>query len=355
MTGAQAVRLGPVCENAVVPVTDRWRVGEEGVGAFDAWCVGRRWPMVRVPTERDIGIDGFVQVTDDEGDPTGDVFAVQVKSGASYLRATGGAVPVEDHRELWMYSSSPVIAVVHDPATGVMWWSNASDALDHEPNLTTVAVTTPLPAADQSVMPLLRSVRLRADFRSGVPRGIGSTDPDEQVAAAWQSLMLGVRSSHALIALRRVLVSLDPLARVHAVEALAHCTPHPDILWTKDTLLPRPVRDQVCATFRWSLDELAALLEVIDENGIDRGSIGQSMYMLIFEDPGCAALLRRGAVELLSNGDDVAGWAAYLAVAHAEDQQAEWDLLVRLEPALRSSFVAPYIDESLTHGIVSLD
>src|SRR5690606_29372662 len=129
---------------------------------------------------------GFVQVTDGDGKPTGDVFAVQVKSGASYLRATGGAVPVGDHRELWRHASSPVIAVVHDPASGSMWWANASDALDNDPNLTTVAVTTPLPEGDQDVMPLLRSVRLHADFRFGVPRGIGSTDVDEQVAAAWQ-------------------------------------------------------------------------------------------------------------------------------------------------------------------------
>jgi hypothetical protein len=311
--------------------------------------------MVRVPTERDIGIDGFVQVTDDEGKPTGDVFAVQVKSGASYLRATGGAVPVDDHRELWKNASSPVIAVIHDPATGAMWWANASDELDHNPILTTVAVTTPLPAGDQDVMPLLRSVRLHADFRFGVPRGIGSADVDEQVAAAWQSLMLGFRSSHALIALRRVLVSLDPVARAHAVESLAHCTPHPDIFWSKDTLLPRAVRDEVCATFRWSLEELVALLEVIDENGIDRGSTGQSMYMLIYEDPRCAALLRKGAVDLLARDDELAGWAAYLAVAHAEDQRAEWNLLLGLEGALADSFVAPFINEGLALGAVSLN
>jgi hypothetical protein len=311
--------------------------------------------MVRVPTERDIGIDAFVQVTDDEGQPTGDVFAVQVKSGASYLRATGGAVPVGDHRKLWKHASSPVIAVVHDPATGAMWWANASDALDHDPNLTSIAVTTPLPAADQDVRALLRSVRLQADFRFGVPRGIGSTDVDEQVAAAWQALVLAFRSSHALIALRRVLVSFDPIARAHAVQSLAHCTPHPDIFWTKDTLLPRAVREEVCATFRWSLEELAALLEVIDENGIDRGSIGQSVYMLIFEDPGCAALLRKGAAELLARDDELAGWAAYLAVAHADDQQAEWDILLRLEPALTGSFVAPYINEGLAYGMIPLD
>lgn len=338
-----------------MPVTDSWRIGEEGIGAFDAWCVARRWPMVRVPTERDIGIDGFVQVTDGDGKPTGDVFAVQVKSGSSYLRTAGGAVPVDDHRDLWKHASSPVIAVVHDPASGAMWWSNASDALDHDPHLTMVAVTAPLPAGDQDVMPLLRSVRLHADFRFGVPRGIGSTDVDEQVAAAWQSLILGFRSAHALIALRRVLVSLDPIARADAVESLAHCTPHPDIFWTKDSLLPIAIREEVCATFRWSLEELAALIEVIDENGIDRGSIGQSVYMLIFEDPGCAALLLRGAVELLVLDEELAGWAAYLAVAHAEDQQAEWNLLLSLEPSLAGSFVAPYITEGLAHGAVSLD
>lgn len=338
-----------------MPVTDNWKTGEQGIGAFDAWCVERRWPMVRVPTERDIGIDGFVQVTDDDGKPTGDVFGVQVKSGSSYLRASGGAVPVDTHRDLWRNASAPVIAVVHDPATGTMWWSNASDALDNDPDLATVAVTTHLPTGDEDVMPLLRSVRLNSDFRLGVPRGIGSLDVDEQAAAAWQSLILGFRSSHALVALRRVLVSLDPLARAHAVESLAHCTPHPDIFWTKDTLLPTDVRKEVCATFRWSADEIAALLGVIDENGIDRGSVGQSMYMLIFEDPNCGTVLRKTALALMGSDAQLAGWAAYLAVAHADDQQAEWDLLMSREPALATNFVAPYINEGLAHGGVSLD
>jgi len=341
--------------NDEVPVTDRWRIGEEGIGAFDAWCVERRWPMVRVPTERDIGIDGFVQVTNDEGRPTGDVFAVQVKSGVSYLRSTGGAVGVGDHRELWRYASSPVIVVVHDPGTGAMWWANASDALEQDPTLTTITVTEPLPTGDEDALSLLRSVRLRADFRFGVPRGIGSTDVDEQAAAAWQSLMLGSRSSHSLVALRRVIANLDPVARAHAVNVLAHCTPHPDIFWTPDTLLPRAIRDEVCSTMRWSLEELAALLEVIDENGIDRGSTGQSMFMLVFEDPSCGELLRQGAVAFLARDEELAGWAAYLAVAHADDQQAEWNVLLDLAPALVSSFVAPYIDEGLAHGAVSLD
>ena len=338
-----------------MPVTDRWKTGETGIGAFDAWCIARRWPMVRVPTERDIGIDGFVQVTDDEGEPTGDIFAVQVKSGASYLRATGGSVPVGDHRDLWTKAGSPVVVIVYDPATGELWWANASDALARDQKLTTIAATTRLPADDRDVMPLLRSVRLHADFRIGVPRGIGSTDVDEQVTAAWASLLLGSRSSHALIALRRVLVSLDVVARAHAVESLAHCTPHPDIFWTKDTLLASSIRDEVCATFRWSVDELIALLEVIDENGIDRGSVGQSVYMLIFEDPGCSALLRNGAAEVLARDAALAGWAAYLAVAHAVDQKAEWDLLIEFEPALAGTFVAPYVMEGLKHGGVSLD
>jgi hypothetical protein len=131
---------------------------------------------------------------------------------------------------------------------------------------------------------------------------------------------------------------------------------HPDnggIFWTKDTLLPRVVTDEVRATLRWSLDELAALLEVIDENGIDPGSIGQSIYMVIFEDPGCSPLLRKGGLESARN-DELAGRAAYLAVAHADHQQEEWEVLLGLAPALRSSFVAPYINEGLAHGTESL-
>lgn len=329
----------------------RWKTGERGIGAFDQWRVERDWRMVRVPTERDPGIDGFIQVTGEGGHPTGEVFAVQVKSGASYRRAKGYAVPVEQHRQSWRHASVPVIAVVYDPDSKQLLWGNATEQLLAEPKLTYIKVTFDLPLPDQDPVPLLRSIRLSTDFRGGLPRGLGSIQSREQVEAAWQCLVLGFQSPYALIALRRVLPPLQPPAAKEAVVVLSHCTPHPDIFWTSGTLLPNEIRKLVSASMFWSTSEVRFLLGLIDdENGVDRGSFGQDVYMLIFEDPHHVDLLGQVAVEAADEDPTVAGWAAYLAVAAAEQQAEQWDVLLKRQPAVRDTFVFEHITDLLAKG-----
>jgi hypothetical protein len=336
-------------------VTPTWRTGEAGLHALEAWCTDRLWPLVRVPVERDVGIDAFVQVTDAEGVATGDIFGVQVKAGSSYLRSDGGTVPVERHGDLWREASVPVIAVVHDPDTGALWWGNATQTLRADPAARSVRVDAILPGKDDDAMPLLRSIRLASDFRLGLPRGLGSVDPDEQREAVWQAFALGFMAPHALVVLRRILPHLAVEAATEAVVALSHCTPHPDIFWTKGNLLPTETRSAVAATFRWTPAEVVRMLGTIDENGIDRGSIGQCVYMLIYEDPGCIEVLAQVAVDSVGKDPELAGWAAYLAVARSEHQGREWGDLLTRAPLLGRTFVGDYVDDALAgDGFVSL-
>lgn len=336
-----------------------WSTGERGVGAFDAWCVERSWPMVRVPTERDVGIDGFVQVTDGERRPTGEVFAVQVRSGPTYKRATDYVVPVERHGRMWRDASVPVIAVVHDTADGSLWWSNATEVLRASPDVTNIAVRTRLPDPSADPMPLLRSVRLSADFRGGLPRGLGSDSVEDQLQAVWQSFALGFRDANALVAVRRVIASLFEETAHAAVNALSYCIYHPDNFLTPGNLLPPQVRAQVAASFRWRQTEVLFLLRLIDdENGIDRGSIGQTVYLLIFEDPEHVQKLSEVAEYAAAFDLDLAGWAAYLAVAGADeqDQLDLWRSLLTRQPLLRGTFVSDTIGRSLsTVGFLSLE
>ena len=340
-----------------MPISNSWRTGEQGVIAFEAWCTACLWPFVRVPTERDVGIDGFVQVTSD-GIPTGDVFAVQIKTGRSYLRGSAGAVPVRDHGDFWRSSSIPVVAVVHDPETGRLWWGNATEALRREPSLRTISVKTLLPpSAHGDLSPLLRSVKM-TELRGGLPRGLGSLVGAEQADAVWQSFALGFNSPNALVAVRRLLAHFDTDAAREAVIALSHCTPHPDIFCTDRNFLPRSSREAVAATFSWTHWEIRALLSLIleDENGINRGSVGQCVYMLLFEDSGCVQKLETTAIDLARADPEIAGWSAYLAIVRSDEQREQWRQLLGLAPALSESFVGRFIDDALEEfGFISLD
>jgi hypothetical protein len=64
---------------------------------------------------------------------------------------------------------------------------------------------------------------------------------------------------------------------------LAHIPWHPDIAWTGDETISPETREFGRKLFceRFGRRELIKLLECIDENGIDRGSIGQSVVAII--------------------------------------------------------------------------
>ena len=108
----------------------------------------------------------------------------------------------------------------------------------------------------------------------------------------------------------------------------------------------------------WSQSEIRAFLDLIDddEGGIDRGSIGQTVFLLLYQDSAIVEKLIRFALHAAAEDPDLAGWAAYLAVAKVEDQAALWADMVKEQPLLEATFIAPQISDALFNwGFVSLE
>jgi hypothetical protein len=77
----------------------------------------------------DFGIDGQIEVVDGNGHPTGQLLAVQVKSGPSYFKRGQEAVAfyVDDgHLKYWDQHTLPVILVLHNPEDEQTIWQWAS-------------------------------------------------------------------------------------------------------------------------------------------------------------------------------------------------------------------------------------
>ena len=84
----------------------------------------------------DVGIDGQIELVDAEGRATGRIVAVQVKSGASYLRDAGEDWvfhPEEKHRIYWEIFPLPVLLMLHSPADGITYWVDARQVLRSTP------------------------------------------------------------------------------------------------------------------------------------------------------------------------------------------------------------------------------
>lgn len=84
-------------------------------------CIWRETPSA------DVGIDGQIEYVDLNGNCTGHVVAVQVKSGASYVKKVAGGIsftPTDRHASYWERFPLPVLVVIHDPATGNSYWAD---------------------------------------------------------------------------------------------------------------------------------------------------------------------------------------------------------------------------------------
>ncbi|QSV44752.1 DUF4365 domain-containing protein [Geobacter benzoatilyticus] len=77
----------------------------------------------------DVGIDGQIELVNDDGTCAGSIVAAQVKSGCSYFESHDEGyvyfTPEEKHRHYWGNFPVPVILFLHNPATDLTLWIDA--------------------------------------------------------------------------------------------------------------------------------------------------------------------------------------------------------------------------------------
>jgi hypothetical protein len=101
-----------------------------------AHAVNRLGLIWREQPSPDVGIDGQIELVDAEGRATGRIVAVQVKSGASYFEDGGDCWRFrahERHRVYWEMFALPVLVMLHSPADGLTFWTDARQALRSAP------------------------------------------------------------------------------------------------------------------------------------------------------------------------------------------------------------------------------
>nr|WP_134122670.1 DUF4365 domain-containing protein [Kribbella kalugense] len=104
------------------------RVGRAAVNALRALLEDFDHIVQEIDGQNDFGEDLYVTFTED-GRTTADMVKIQVKGGVSWRRANGYGVPVGHHAETWSDGNVPVLCVVYDPETELLYWANATDQL----------------------------------------------------------------------------------------------------------------------------------------------------------------------------------------------------------------------------------
>ena len=107
--------------------------------------------------------------------------------------------------------------------------------------------------------------------------------------------------------------------RRYAVGALALATSHPDVFWSKDNWIPDSTSRALRQRVRWTEADVVELLAEVDDNGFQRGTIGQSVYHVLDLDPSFESRLPRIALSRALT-DYVRRWAVVLFLYRARSE-----------------------------------
>lgn len=100
----------------------------QGVAALEMFFATQGW-FFREQFVQDWGIDAHVEIVRN-GKPTGELIALQIKSGKSYFAGEDDeSVPFktdEQHMKYWTEHSIPIVVVIYNPDTKQMYWQHIS-------------------------------------------------------------------------------------------------------------------------------------------------------------------------------------------------------------------------------------
>jgi hypothetical protein len=321
-----------------VKLTAARLTSREGVNAAQTFFERHECVFQEVAQQNDFGKDAYVDIGEG-GSVTFLCAALQIKSGRSYRTEAGDySIPVANHVDAWRRSTIPVFGLVYDLDDGLHRWVDITGYLQDHPNQQGGNVPVSRDA-------ILDQTSLRGEFTATLKRyasgGFGiialnllSAGP-RQTDAVMDAWALGRHDAKFLLIVRRLILDLESNALQKAINLLAHAGSHPDIFWTKDNWIPPKVEEQILPSFRWSPEEVAHMLCAVDPVDWGRGTLGQSLDVLFYEDPNIVSKLHIAIGFLLKQSDTTqAVRAATLALTHSRDQRVELLSLVEEQPAL---------------------
>lgn len=325
-------------ENDMVQTGSTRITGRDGVNLARLFFEHHGCRFQEIDQQQDIGKDAYVDLADTAG-ITPLCVALQIKSGVSYRTSKGDyMVPVEHHADLWRRSTVPVFGIVHDPDDAQLRWVDLTGYLRAHPEQQLGSV----PVVGRHT---LDELTLRGAFTSAVRAyaARGTTDlvlnllsPDPfQTGAVYDAWALSRSEPKYLLLLRRFIMDLLPEALRRSIWLLSHVGSHPNIFFTKDTWIKPEAEQLLLPSFRWSPEELAHMLRAVDHSDYGRGTLGECLDVLLYEDPNIVRKLHLAITLLLKDTDHPqAVRAASLTLTHSRDQRKQLALLIADYPTL---------------------
>ncbi|WP_435020718.1 DUF4365 domain-containing protein [Tundrisphaera sp. TA3] len=323
--------------------------GRAGVNAARSLFEACNYVFQEIELGNDFGKDAYVDLVNGR-EVTGLCVALQIKSGESFRRSKGYAIPIEGHYEIWRNSSLPIAGIVFDPSNDKLFWCNISEFLQ----ATVGEKPTSIPVDEINVLnrdsletafkPNMRETAGRRSVGASLLRLFNTTD-NEIVSAISECFAIGRYEPRVLIVLRYLLNALNGGPLNYAIHILSHVTPHPDIFWGKHNWIPENVCNAVLPCFNWSHYELCRLFSTAEDHIWQRGSFVESLYMILVQDRKISEKMEKVALAFLDAGNEELSFRAlYLVVYWADDCRSKYVELVAKEPRFGESYMAAELE-----------
>lgn len=247
-----------------------------------------------IDQENDVGNDAYIEFIL-EHQTAGCCIAAQIKSGASYVSNDLFSIPSDSaHRQYWRTHILPVVGIVYNPESDIARWVDLTKYLkDYKETGGRHAI--PVPKGN-----IFNDDKFN-EFRSHfLPYGSKYSDDLHFVEALaglariddFEAVLSSIRSLFAFHRNRTetwfCIISClryfrDSRIMQHLVVVLCHVPGHGDIFWGKNNIIEEATRKEAMALLRRlpTRDDVLAMITAIDENGIDRGQIGQCVHSIV--------------------------------------------------------------------------
>ena len=251
-----------------------------------------------IDLENDVGNDAYIEFIQEE-DSTGCCIAVQIKSGASYVARNGDSFILKADKEHFVYWDShilPIGAIIYDPRSNKAAWCDVTEFLESNPKVIERGpYNISIPASQEFSGKTFNEFRNRfLKYREQYKRDSNFGEALEKFARRddLEGCLDGLRSLFSFHRQRNAswyyLISSfrnfrnHPLLRTLVI-ALCHIPGHGDIFWHKGNITDEPIRKTALSFMKEQFDrnDVISLLEAVDENGFERGSIGQCVHAIV--------------------------------------------------------------------------
>lgn len=298
----------------------------EGVHYVGGIVTGANCIFQTIEQGNDQGNDAYIEFISNEVATS--LFAwVQIKSGPSYRRSDGYAIPADrDHFEYWNNWPIPVIGIVFDPERMHAVWINISeflrshpDAIENGPYVITVPAENIFDAGTfEAFKDRLISYNYSSDWFFGRSlEFFADTENHQRCLSGMKSLFAYHRNRKATwFYLIHSFQSIEGSVAGQLMRVLGHLPSNPTVFWHAGNIIDTDVekygKKVLATTFR--REEVLKLIGFVDALGFAAGSVGYIVSTIVFAVENAQAILEDLAFDASLPEDQ--RWNAMFLLVH---------------------------------------